>query len=634
MFLLKLFDRFRFLPNSVVLIIDVLVTFFASVLAMYLLVLIGVPFHLSIYSLYAAIIYIVVTMFSFYINKTYAGIIRHSSFEDAVNLFYALSFSFVILFTINGFYNLFYSNDIVFSNLALFYGIVSAWAFLLLYRIIVKKGYDFYLQSLNPVKKINVLIYGIDSHSIATVQVINADYQSKYRVVGFVTTSLKTRKGKTYLLNLPVQLISKRIPVLLRYYKAQGIIIPQTASNQQTITEIVDDCISNNYKVFSASTVKSFDNTNKVTGINHFNIIDLLGRDTITLDKTSIEKNIKGKVILITGAAGSIGSEIVKQIIYYEPKSLILLDFAESALHDLYLEISGLTSTILIHAVIADIRDLGSIENVFQKYLPDYVYHAAAYKHVPLMEENPDQAINTNIFGTKNIADLSLKYEIEKFVMVSTDKAVNPSNVMGASKRIAEKYIQALAYSPNTTTKFITTRFGNVLGSNGSVVPLFQKQIKLGGPLTITHPDIIRYFMTISEACQLVLEAGAMGKGGEIFLFDMGEPVRIIDLAHKMILLAGFEPEKDIKTKIIGLRPGEKLYEELLTYTSKSIETYNKKITIAIDACEDYELIFSNIEKLRVLLTNNTNRSELVTQMKYIVPEFKSQNSSFCDLDV
>jgi FlaA1/EpsC-like NDP-sugar epimerase len=602
---------------------------------MYLLVLIGVPFKLSVFSLYAALIYLAVTTFSFYINRTYAGIIRHSSFEDAVRLFYALSFSFVILFIINGFYNLFNPTNLVFSNLALFNGIVSAWAFLLLYRIIVKKGYDFYLQSINPNKKINVLIYGIDSHSIATVQVINADYQSKYRVVGFVTKSLKARREKNFLLSLPVQLITKPIPVLLRYYKAQGIIIPQTASDQNSISKIVDDCISHNYKVFSASTVKSFDNSNKVTGINHFDIIDLLGRDAIKLDKTAIEKNTKGKTILITGAAGSIGSEIVRQVISYQPQAVVLLDFAESALHDLYLEISAIASSnINIYPVISDIRDFKSLEFIFEKYMPNYVYHAAAYKHVPLMEENPDQAINTNVFGTKNIADLSLKYGIEKFVMVSTDKAVNPSNVMGASKRIAEKYIQALAYTPNVSTKFITTRFGNVLGSNGSVVPLFQKQIKQGGPLTITHPDVIRYFMTISEACQLVLEAGAMGKGGEIFLFDMGEPVKIIDLAHKMILLAGYEPEKDIKTKIIGLRPGEKLYEELLTNTSRSIETYNKKITIAVDTYEDYDEIFSNIEKLRILLTNNSKRSELVTQMKYIVPEFKSQNSSFCNLDV
>ena len=632
MFLLKLLDRFRFLPNPIILLIDVLVTFFASVLAMYLLVLIGVYFHLTIYSLYAAVIYLAVTSFSFYINKTYTGIIRHSSFEDAINLFYALSFSFFTLFSINVIYNHF-NKDIIFSNLALFYGIVSAWAFLILYRIIIKKGYDYYLQSLNPNKKINVLVYGIDSHAIATVQVINYDYQSKYKVVGFVTDSLKARNGKMALLNLPVKLITKRIPVLLKYYKANGIIIPQNTTDQNTILEIVNDCIAYNYKVFSASTVKSFDKPSKVTGIKNFDIIDLLGRDTITLDKTAIENNIKDKVILITGAAGSIGSEIVKQVILYQPKSLILLDFAESALHDLYIEIFGSASTIDLKVIICDIRDYNSLENIFEKFEPNYVYHAAAYKHVPLMEANPEQAINTNVFGTKNVADLSLKYKVEKFVMISTDKAVNPSNVMGASKRIAEKYIQALAYTPNTKTKFITTRFGNVLGSNGSVVPLFQRQIKQGGPLTITHPDIIRYFMTISEACQLVLEAGAMGKGGEIFLFDMGKPVKIIDLAHKMIRLAGFEPEKDIKTEVIGLRPGEKLYEELLSDSSKSIETYNKKITIAIDTYPDYDIICSNIEKLKKMLTNNEDRCKLVSQMKYIVPEFKSKNSKYSDLD-
>ena len=614
------------------LLIDVLVTFFASALSMYFLVIIGVPFHLSIYSLYAAVIFLGIVTLSFYFYKTYAGIIRHSSFEDAVNLFYALSFSLVVLVSINTVYN-FFNSTIVFSNLALFYGLVSAWAFLLLYRIFVKKGYDFYLQSLNSDVKINVLIYGIDSQSIATVQIINADYQSKYKVVGFVTPSLKSKSGVTSLLSLPVQLITKRIPVLLRYYKAKGIIIPQSATNQSTIYEIVDDCISYNYKVFSASTVKSLDNRDRITGINHFNITDLLGRDTISLDKTAIEENIKGKVILISGAAGSIGSEIVRQVILYKPKRLVLLDFSESALHDLYLEILLLANTIEINPVICDVRDKQSLIKVFHNFKPDYVYHAAAYKHVPLMEQNPEQAINTNVFGTKNMADLSLEYGIEKFVMVSTDKAVNPSNIMGASKRIAEKYVQSLSTLPNISTKFITTRFGNVLGSNGSVVPLFQKQIKQGGPLTITHPDVIRYFMTISEACQLVLEAGAMGKGGEVFLFDMGEPVKIIDLAYKMIRLAGFEPETEIKTQVIGLRPGEKLYEELLTDSSQSIETYNKKITIAIDKCEDYEFILSNIEKLRKLLINKDNHLELVAQMKYIVPEFKSQNSIYSDLD-
>jgi len=613
-----------------VLLIDVFVTFFATVLAMYLFYLIGFDIQLSVSTFYAAIVYLLVTSLTFYFNRTYAGIIRHSTFEDAINLFYALSTALLILLIFNTAFNYINSHTVL-SNLALFYGMVSAWAFLILYRIIIKKGYEFYIQSLNPVKKIDVLIYGIDSHSIATVQVINWDYQSKYRVVGFLTTSLNSKSGKTSLLNLPVQLITKPIPVLLRYYKAQGIIIPQTATDQHTISEIVDSCISKNYKVFSAATVSSFDNANKVTGIKNFNIIDLLGRDTITLDKQSIQNNIQNKVILISGAAGSIGSEITKQVILYNPKKVILLDFAESALNDLYLDLLSQNTNVEIQPIICDIRMYDSLDQIFKKFKPDYVYHAAAYKHVPLMEENPEQAIRTNVFGTKYMADLSMKYQVAKFVLVSTDKAVNPSNVMGASKRIAEKYIQAL--QGQSTTKFITTRFGNVLGSNGSVVPLFQKQIQQGGPVTITHPDVIRYFMTISEACQLVLEAGAMGKGGEIFLFDMGEPVKIIDLAHKMIRLAGFEPEKEIKTKIVGLRPGEKLFEELLTQTSQSIETYNKKITIAVDESENYQAIALKMETLHLLLTNGNSRSEIVTQMKYIVPEFKSQNSKFCDLD-
>jgi FlaA1/EpsC-like NDP-sugar epimerase len=340
---------------------------------------------------------------------------------------------------------------------------------------------------------------------------------------------------------------------------------------------------------------------------------------------------------LITGAAGSIGSEITRQVLSFNPKKIIVLDQAETPLHSLRLEINKLNQKVLIRNVLADVRNKVALEKVFEKYQPSVVYHAAAYKHVPLMEENPSQAVYTNVLGTKNLADLSIQYGVERFVMVSTDKAVNPSSVMGASKRIAEKYVQTLheKYREENTeiaTKFITTRFGNVLGSNGSIVPLFSKQILEGGPLTITHPDIIRYFMTIPEACQLVLEAGAMGKGGEIFIFDMGQPVKIIDLAKKMIRLAGFIPYKDIDIKIIGLRPGEKLYEELLNDTSKTLATHNEKILIAQEIQDNYKIIHAatidlleNIEKI--------SNEEIVASMKKIVPEFKSLNSVFQTLD-
>ncbi|MCY1481422.1 UDP-N-acetyl-alpha-D-glucosamine C6 dehydratase [compost metagenome] len=340
---------------------------------------------------------------------------------------------------------------------------------------------------------------------------------------------------------------------------------------------------------------------------------------------------------MVTGAAGSIGSEIVRQIIGFNPKTIIILDQAETPLHSLSLEIANCNPEIMIHNVLADVRNKQVLKQVFKLYQPQVVYHAAAYKHVPLMEENPSQAVFTNILGTKILADLSHKYKVERFVMVSTDKAVNPSSVMGASKRIAEKYVQSLNYkykndSENNATKFITTRFGNVLGSNGSVVPLFKKQIEEGGPITITHPDIIRYFMTIPEACQLVLEAGAMGNGGEIYIFDMGDPVKIIDLARKMIKLAGFMPDKQIKIKVVGLRPGEKLYEELLNDTAKTLPTHHEKIMIAEEIFDDFDAVSEAIHDL-IDSSEITSNEEIVAKMKFIVPEFKSMNSIFETLD-
>ena len=316
---------------------------------------------------------------------------------------------------------------------------------------------------------------------------------------------------------------------------------------------------------------------------------------------------------------------------------MIILDQAETPLHSLTLEIGNIKTKSNIYSVIADVRNREALDEIFRKYQPDVVYHAAAYKHVPLMEDNPAQAIHTNVQGTKNLADLACLHHVKKFVMVSTDKAVNPSNVMGASKRIAEKYVQSLQLRSREqglelATKFITTRFGNVLGSNGSVVPLFTKQIAAGGPLTITHPDIIRYFMTIPEACQLVLEAGAMGNGGEIYIFDMGKPVKIIDLAKKMIKLAGFIPDKDIEIKIVGLRPGEKLYEELLNDTSKTIPTHHSKIMIAEELSSEFEMLHAEINDL-ITIANRFDNSAIVFQMKKIVPEFKSMNSAFETLD-
>jgi FlaA1/EpsC-like NDP-sugar epimerase len=418
---------------------------------------------------------------------------------------------------------------------------------------------------------------------------------------------------------------------------AEALILADKSLTKEEQITIVDDCLEHNLKVYTVPIITDWANQKEISQkIKSFQIEDLLDRKPIILDKQSISAQLLDKTILISGAAGSIGSEIVRQVIDFSPATILILDQAETPLHNLTLEIQNLNSDIKVKSIVTDIRSKKSLEKVFAEYKPDVVYHAAAYKHVPLMEENPSQAIFVNVKGTKNLADLSLKYKVDKFVMVSTDKAVNPSNVMGASKRIAEKYVQSLYFNElknnAATTKFITTRFGNVLGSNGSVVPLFSKQIAEGGPITITHQDIIRYFMTIPEACQLVLEAGSMGKGGEIYIFDMGKPVKIIDLANKMIRLAGFIPDKDIKIKIVGLRPGEKLYEELLNDGSKTLPTHHEKITVAQEIIGDYNLVDTEISEL-IKTAHFQNSNTIVSKMKSLVPEYISMNSTFETLD-
>lgn len=363
-------------------------------------------------------------------------------------------------------------------------------------------------------------------------------------------------------------------------------------------------------------------------------IEDLIEQKSFKINDNKILRLIKGKTIFITGGAGSIGSEMILQIATYNPKKLVVIDQAETALHDLSLIMKKQFSSLKFYPVIGDIRNKKRLKYLYKSFKPNIVYHCAAYKHVPMMEKNPSEAVSVNIMGTKILADLAVKYKAERFILISTDKAVNPSNVMGATKRVAEMYMQSLfkATHNKTATKFITTRFGNVLGSNGSVVPLFKKQIESGGPVTITHPDIIRYFMTIPEACQLVMEASSMGSGGEIFIFDMGKAVKIIDLARKMILLAGFVPEKDIQIKSIGLRPGEKLYEELLNDKSIVLPTYHEKIMIVKENNDQYNYVEEEVNEI-IEVAKKFQSTEIVKRIKKLVPEYISLNSSFEKLD-
>jgi FlaA1/EpsC-like NDP-sugar epimerase len=485
-------------------------------------------------------------------------------------------------------------------------------------------------------KLIKTIIYGTDANAISVANALKFETPSRFKIVAFVDKN--NQNASKRMLDLPILVQRKKLSALMRSVSAEGIVIADKGLSKEEKLAIIDQCLEFNYKVYTIPSVSDWEDQNEISKkVKNIQIEDLLERDPIVLDSISISKQLKDKTILVTGAAGSIGSEIVRQLLSFNPKKIVILDQAETPLHHISLEVDGIKAQTIIRTVIADIRNKGALEKVFKQFRPQMVYHAAAYKHVPLMEENPSQAILTNVEGTKNLADLSCQYGVKKFVMISTDKAVNPSNVMGASKRIAEKYVQSLQLKYKESkdlndTKFITTRFGNVLGSNGSVVPLFTKQIAEGGPLTITHPDIIRYFMTIPEACQLVLEAGSMGNGGEIYIFDMGKPVKIIDLAKKMIKLAGFVPDKEIKIKIVGLRPGEKLYEELLNDTSKTIATHHEKIMIAEELQVEFEDLHSHIEEL-IGIASFFDNDDIVTKMKKIVPEFISMNSSYSELD-
>jgi FlaA1/EpsC-like NDP-sugar epimerase len=541
----------------------------------------------------------------------------------------------VVFLLFNFMYEFFFGVK-AFLNTALFISLVFSFCGLFLYRILIKQFFEFFFAEQGTNKQIRAIVYGTDANAISVANALKFETPSRFKIIGFVDKN--NQNAAKRIMDLPILFKKKKLPPLMRSIRAQAVIIADKSLSKEEQLVIVDQCLEFNYSVYTVPLISDWENQKEISQkVKTIQIEDLLERKPILLDSKLISKQLKDKTILISGAAGSIGSEIVRQVIGFNPKTILILDHAETPLHHLSLEIQSLVSDTKIVSIIADVRNKIELHSIFETYNPQVVFHAAAYKHVPLMEENPAQAILTNIEGTKNLADLSCFYKVKKFVMISTDKAVNPSNVMGASKRIAEKYVHSLQFrnvidGEKKGTKFITTRFGNVLGSNGSVVPLFTKQIASGGPITITHPDIIRYFMTIPEACQLVLEAGAMGNGGEIYIFDMGKPVKIIDLARKMIKLAGFTPEKDIKIAIVGLRPGEKLYEELLNNTSKTLPTYHEKIMIAEEILDDFETLNVAINGL-IASANCFNNDEMVAKMKQIVPEFKSMNSTFELLD-
>ena len=574
---------------------------------------------------------IVIRVFSFFIFKTYAGIILHTSIEDAQRIFWAVLSGSIFMATLGnlGFYKITGHFALPYSILIIDF-LVSIFM-LTAYRALVK---ILYIEFRNGKKdKKFVAIYGAGETGITTKTALERDMGNKFSVNAFFDDNSNFRKKR--LLGVTIY-PGKFLERYLLANQPQLLVISDNNISTDKKQEIFELCLKYNVKVRNVPPVEKWINGElSLQQIKEINIDDLLERDPIQLDWENIENQLKNKTILITGAAGSIGSEIARQVLRFHPKLLVLIDQAETPLYEIDIELSNTFSHLKHEVVIGDIRNYERMQHIFKSYRPDIVYHAAAYKHVPMMEANPSEAILTNISGTGITADLAKEFHVEKFVFVSTDKAVNPTNIMGAIKRMAEIYVQSLNHfkeNTNTNTKFITTRFGNVLGSNGSVIPLFKKQIASGGPVTVTHPEMTRYFMTIPEACQLVLEAGCMGKGGEIYVFDMGKSIKILDLAKSMIRLSGLELEKDIQITFTGLRPGEKLFEELLNPSETSLPTHHKKIMIATVREYNFEKIKSVVNKLTYLF-DKQNNNELVKILKKYIPEYKSNNSIFEKLD-
>lgn len=569
--------------------------------------------------------YIFIKFTVFQLFRIQKGLVRYTSTEDLRRIFLAV-LTCSIVFTIasairaeflDGFY--------LFPTSILIMEFLVSFAFTVGSRFVVKL---IYLESTkDKSEKVNVLVYGAGVSGLITKRTISKDRFINQKIIGFLDENKKlhnTRLEGTRIYS------PDKLENLANEFDIKTVIIAIQNPEKENINRLVEKCLSLGITVQKVPRPKSWINGEfSSKQLSKINIEDLLGRKPIQLDQAKISAELKGKVILVTGAAGSIGSGLVKQIGNYEPKTIVLLDQAESALYDLQQELHSKGNLFPFDIVIGDIRNYDRLKRVFDFYKPEYVFHAAAYKHVPLMENNPSEAVLTNVKGSKNLVDLALEYDVQKFVMISTDKAVNPTNVMGASKRVAEIYAQTK--NQLGKTRFVTTRFGNVLGSNGSVIPLFQKQIEQGGPLTITDERITRFFMTIPEACQLVLEAGSMGQGGEIFVFDMGKSVKIIDLAKKMIQLSGLELGKDIEIKVTGLRPGEKLYEELLASEENTIPTHNPQILIA-KTKENSEQQLNAVEELIQLFDSQQNE-QIVRKMKEIVPEYISNNSEFEKLD-
>jgi FlaA1/EpsC-like NDP-sugar epimerase len=620
--------NFSIVPKFVILLLDLGATvtaLFIAILIQQNVILTAINWEHVINSI---LLILLVNSLVFTTTKSYTGIVRYTGVQDAVRIATAVAISSFIILVINTL-ALGYSTILSLTTLVIALYTVFTFLFLISYRVLVK--YLFAYAKNYKMKKKSVVIFGAGDTGVATQRVLDNDGQSNIQIIAFIDDDRK--KGSKNLNG--VQIITfAAFKEMANLQPVDELIIASYSLPTKRKNEVVDFCLDHDIKVLSVPPYSKWAegkfNSRQLQSIK---IEDLLERDPIQINNNQIKAQIKGKRILVTGAAGSIGSEIVRQLLPYTPELIVLCDQAETPLHNLELELLENGTRINCVSYLADITNNSRMEALFEEFKPQYVYHAAAYKHVPMMELCPTEAVRNNVVGVKLIADLSIKYNVERFVMISTDKAVNPTNVMGASKRMAEMYVQALSKQPEISTKFITTRFGNVLGSNGSVIIRFKEQIEKGGPVTVTHPNITRYFMTIPEACQLVLEAGSMGNGGEIFVFDMGQPVAIADLAKKMIRLYGLIPNIDVNITYSGLRPGEKLYEELLNDEENTTQTYHDKILIAKVRDVSLELVQQTTIELEQILATTNDEMQIVSKMKALVPEYISNNSVYEKLD-
>lgn len=611
--------KLTFLPNWSILIIDFVISALVATSNFAVFKFLGVEFYDVLPSVTRLTILLGVLMCYFIVFKTYSGIIRYSSLKDATRIFKAVFSAFITITAFDTIYFLTY-NSHVFVLMQIFFSTLLICFTLVSFRIFIKTLFKYFTGAEEQKKAKNIVIIGVNSTTIALGEALVND-SSTYKLRFFIDKNKYLNDKK--ILGIPVIAKSNSIIAILRYNKIKHVVLIKNYLPENEELELLNDCLRFKINVYNAKLVSDFDSdVNTVKSLKKYTINELMFRDTIKIDNPNVIETFKERTVLVTGGAGSIGSEIVNQISKFNPHRIVIVDQAETPLNSIQLKMAAAFPQITCEYELVDVTNSNEIQSVFEKYKPEIVFHAAAYKHVPVLENNFMQAIKVNVFGTKNVLDAALKFGSKRFVFVSTDKAVNPTNIMGASKRLAEILVQSAYYKQKSAEKLqiIITRFGNVLGSNGSVANLFEEQIKNGGPITVTHPEINRFFMTIPEACKLVLEAGTMGAGGEIFVFDMGKPIFIRELAEKMIRLSGKEPYKDIDIVYSGLRPGEKLYEELLADSSKTLPTYHSKILIAQDPVHCFESVSEFLFKLKD--NSFETKEDLIDVIRELVPEF------------